>query len=161
MEMKNKDDIYFMNKAILEAKKAYKIGEVPIGCVIVYEGKIIARGYNKRETKQNSLMHAEMIAIASACKKIGSWRLEECTMYITLEPCCMCGGAIIQSRIPKVIYGALDYRFGVHKSILNLFDVKFNHAVDIRGGVLEEECKLLIQDFFKELRASKKASCNS
>ena len=148
-----------MKKAIEEAKKAYSIDEVPIGCVIVYDGKIIARAHNEREKKQSSLAHAEILAISKACKKLNSWRLEDCTMYITLEPCAMCSGAIIQSRIPKVIYGAYDYRFGAHKSITNLFDVKFNHEVDIEGGLLEDECKTLITSFFKELRMKK--SCNS
>ena len=154
-----KNDEYYMKKALLEAKKAYQIGEVPIGCVIVYEDKIIARAHNERELKQSSLAHAEILAIKKACKKLNSWRLNDCIMYITLEPCAMCSGAIIQSRIPRVIYGAYDYRFGAHKSITNLFDVKFNHEVDIHGGVLQEECSNLIQEFFKELRIKK--SCNS
>ena len=150
-------DIKYMKEAIKEAKKAYLKKEVPIGCVIVYNDKIIARGHNERETKNSSLAHAEVIAIKKACKKLESWRLEDATMYITLEPCCMCGGAIIQSRIKRVVYGALDYRFGVHKSIMNLFDVPFNHKVNIDGGVLEEECSKMISDFFKELRENKLA----
>ena len=151
-----KNDEYYMKLAIKEAKKALMIDEVPIGCVIVLDGEVIARGYNKREKLENSLAHAEIIAINKACKKINSWRLENATMYITLEPCAMCAGAIIQSRIKKVIYGAYDYRFGAHKSITNLFDVKFNHKVDIKGGLLEEECSSLIKDFFKRLRVEKK-----
>lgn len=154
-----KTDEYYMAKAIEEAKKAYLIDEVPIGCVIVYQDKIIARAHNEREKKQSSLAHAEILAIEKACKKINSWRLEDCVMYITLEPCCMCSGAIIQSRIKKVIYGAYDYRFGAHKSITNLFDVKFNHEVDIKGGLMEEECSKLITDFFKELRSKKTCNC--
>ena len=155
IEMKNSDE-YYMSLALNEAKKAYKKGEVPIGCVIVKDDKVIAKAYNKREGLGLSLAHAEVLAIKKACKKLHDWRLEGCTMYITLEPCVMCSGAIIQSRIPKVVYGALDYRFGTHKSIMNLFDVKFNHTVDIRGGVMEEECSSLIKDFFKDLRSSKK-----
>ena len=144
-----------MKKAVEEAKKAYSIGEVPIGCVIVYKDKIIARGYNKRESSQLSLAHAEIIAIKKACKKLNSWRLEDTKMYITLEPCVMCAGAIIQSRIKEVIYGAYDYRFGCHKSITNIFDLKFNHTVNIKGGVLEEECSNIIKKFFQELRENK------
>ena len=153
-----KTDLDFMKEAYKEAVKAYKIGEVPVGCVIVYESKVIARGYNRREKDESSLAHAEISAIKKASSKLNSWRLEGCTMYITLEPCVMCSGAIIQSRIPKVIYGAYDYRFGMHKSLMNLFDVPFNHKVDIKGGLMEEECKNLIKDFFKELREKK--SCN-
>lgn len=152
-----KSDSYYIKRALVEAQKAFDINEVPVGCVIVYQDKIIARGYNQRETKQNSLAHAEIMTIQKACKKLGTWRLEDCTMYITLEPCAMCSGAIIQSRIPKVIYGAYDYRFGAHKSITQLFDVKFNHQVDIQGGVLEEECSEIIRSFFKKIRNDKKS----
>lgn len=151
-----KNDEYYMKLAIKEAKKAEKIDEVPIGAIIVLNDEVIGRGYNKREKLENSLAHAEIIAINKACKKINSWRLEDATMYITLEPCAMCSGAIIQSRIKRVVYGAYDYRFGAHKSITNLFDVKFNHKVDISGGLLEEECSNLIKDFFKRLRVEKK-----
>jgi tRNA(adenine34) deaminase len=154
-----KNDEYYMKEAIKEAKKAYLIDEVPIGCVIVYQDKIIARAHNEREKRESALAHAEILAISKACKKLNSWRLEDSIMYITLEPCCMCSGAIIQSRIKKVIYGAYDYRFGAHKSITYLFDVKFNHQVDIKGGFMEEECGKLITDFYKELRMKK--SCNS
>ena len=150
-----KDNIYYMKEALKEAKKSLITGDVPVGCIIVYDDKIIARGHNKREDKQQSLAHAEIVAINKACKKLGTWRLEDCTMYITLEPCVMCSGAIIQSRIPRVIYGAYDYRFGAHKSLINLFDVKFNHYVEISGGVLENECSIMIKDFFKELRDKK------
>ena len=153
IEMKN--NIYFMKEAIKEAKKSLLTNDVPVGCVIVHENKIISRGHNIREAKQQSLAHAEIVAINKACKKLNSWRLEDCTMYITLEPCIMCSGAIIQARIPKVIYGAYDLRFGAHKSLVNIFDVKFNHNVDISGGLLEEECSTLIKDFFKELRNKK------
>ncbi len=152
-----KNDEYFMRQALREANKALLANEVPVGCVIVYEDRIIARGHNRREQLESSLAHAEIEAIRKACKKLNSWRLEDCTMYITLEPCCMCGGAIIQSRIKRVVYGAYDYRFGAHKSRIQLFDVKFNHQVDITGGFLEEECSGMLRDFFKRLRADKKA----
>ena len=149
------DNIYYMKEALKEAKKSLLTDDVPVGCIIVHNNKIIARGYNKRENKQQSLAHAEIVAINKACKKLGSWRLEDCTMYITLEPCVMCSGSIIQARIPRVIYGAYDYRFGAHKSLINLFDVKFNHNVEISGGVLENECSTIIKDFFKKLRDKK------
>ena len=145
-------EIYYMKYALKEAKKAYEIGEIPVGCVIVYNDKIIARAYNKRENNNISTAHAEILAINKACKKLNSWRLEDCDIYITLEPCVMCAGAIIQSRIKNCYYGAYDYRFGAHKSIINLFDVKFNHNVNIYGGILEDECSKIIKDFFKELR---------
>ncbi len=151
-----KNDSYYMKEALKEAKKAFIIHEVPVGCVIVHNDKIIGRGYNKREKLESSIAHAEIIAMQKACKKLNSWRLEDCTMYITLEPCCMCSGAIIQSRIKKVIYGAYDHRFGAHKGIVHLFDVKFNHQVDISGGFFEEECSSLLKEFFKKLRNEKK-----
>ncbi len=149
-----RNDSYYINLAYKEALKALAIDEVPIGAVIVLDGKVIARGYNKRETKNNALAHAEIVAINKACKKLNSWRLEDATLYVTLEPCAMCAGAIIQSRIKNVVYGAYDYRFGAHKSIINLFDVKFNHMVNVKGGVEEEKCSKLIKDFFKQLRNS-------
>jgi len=149
------NNIKYMKEAIKEAKKAYDIGEIPVGCVIVYNDKIIARGYNKREINNLALDHAEIIAIKKASKKLNSWRLEECSMYITLEPCIMCSGAIIQSRIKNVYYGAYDNRFGCHKSLTNIFDLKFNHTVNIIGGILEEDCSNLIKAFFKELRENK------
>ena len=150
-----KSNEYYIKEALKEAQKAYLIDEVPVGCVIVHNDKIIARGYNKRETLNSSLAHAEIIAIKKACKKLNSWRLEECIMYITLEPCVMCAGAIIQARIPEVYYGAYDYRFGAHISKTNLFDLQLNHSVKINGGILEDECKNLISQFFKELRVKK------
>ena len=149
------NNIKYMKEAIKEAKKAYKIGEIPVGCVIVYNDKIIARGYNKREINNLALDHAEIIAIKKASKKLNSWRLEECSMYITLEPCIMCSGAIIQSRIKNVYYGAYDNRFGCHKSLTNIFVLKFNHTVNITGGLLKEYCSNLIKAFFKELRENK------
>ena len=145
----------FMLEALKEAKKAYELGEVPVGCVIVKDDKIIARAFNLRENKQSPIAHAEILAIEKAAKKLGSWRLLDTTMYITLEPCTMCSGAIINSRIPNVIYGARDPRFGAHISLLNLFDVKFNHDVNIEGGLMEEECSLIIKDFFSSLRCKK------
>ncbi len=147
-----KDDNYYMKCALKEAKKAYLEGEIPVGCVIVLDNKIIARAHNKREKLQLSTAHAEVLAINKACKKIGSWRLNDCKIYVTLEPCCMCAGAIIQSRIPSLIYGVRDYRFGAHISLINLFDTKFNHSVKVTSGVLEDECSNIIKNFFKELR---------
>ncbi len=141
-----------MLAAIKEAEKARELGEVPIGCVIVYNDKIIARGHNLRETKNSPTAHAEIIAIEKAAKKLNSWRLLDTTMYITCEPCTMCSGAIINARIPKVIYGCKDPRFGAHVSLTNIFDNKYNHTVDISGGLLEERCSEIIKSFFKELR---------
>lgn len=149
------NDIKFMREALKEAKKAYLINEIPVGCVIVHNDKIIARGYNKREKNNQAIDHAEIIAIKKASKKLNSWRLDECKMYITLEPCVMCSGAIIQSRIKEIIYGAKDYRFGCHKSLINLFDLDFNHKVMVKDYILEKECSSLISNFFKELRENK------
>ncbi|PKR77471.1 tRNA-specific adenosine deaminase [Halalkalibacillus sediminis] len=147
----------FMEEAIKEARKAEQMKEVPIGAVIVYQGEVIARGYNQRETLQRSDAHAEMIAIEKANQKIGSWRLEDCTMYVTLEPCPMCAGAILQSRIPKLVYGASDPKAGCAGSLLNLLDdERFNHQVEIHPGILEEKCGRLLTDFFKQLRLNKK-----
>ena len=142
----------FMKAALAEAKKAYLIDEVPVGAVIVYNNKIIARGHNTRETNQSVLGHAEINAIKKASKKIGSWRLEDCDMYVTLEPCPMCSGAIIQSRIKNLYFGAYDPKGGASGSVLNLFDYSFNHKVNVTGGVMEDECSRIIKDFFKELR---------
>jgi tRNA(adenine34) deaminase len=144
-----------MKEALKQAQKALAIDEVPVGCVITLNDKIIARGYNKREKDNLSTNHAEIITINKACKKLNSWRLEDCTLYVTLEPCVMCAGAIIQSRIKRVVYGALDYRFGAHQSITNLFELKMNHKVDVKSGVLEEECSKIITDFFSALRIKK------
>ncbi|MBD5088808.1 MAG: nucleoside deaminase [Clostridiales bacterium] len=154
--MKQDKDIRFMKEAIKQAKKAYAIEEVPIGCVIVHKDKIIARGYNKRNTKKNTLAHAEMIAIEKACKKLGDWRVEECTMYITLEPCPMCAGAIVQARIPRVVIGTRNKKAGCAGSVLNLLQVQeFNHQVDLTEGVLQEECSQMMKDFFREMREKK------
>ncbi len=147
------DDERYMREAIRQAKKAEKIGDVPIGCVIVYEGKIIARGYNRRNKDKTTLAHAELVAIKKASKVLGDWRLEECTMYITLEPCQMCAGAIVQARIPKVIVGCMNPKAGCAGSILDLFHVdKFNHKVDFEYGVMEDECREMMQSFFRKLR---------
>lgn len=146
-------DEKYMKMAIKEAKKACALGEVPIGCVIVYEDKVIGRGYNRRTVDKNVLSHAEIIAIRKSCKKMGDWRLEGCTMYVTLEPCPMCAGAIVQARIPKVVIGAMNPKAGCAGSVLNLLDEKgFNHQAERRIGVLEEECSLMLKDFFRELR---------
>ena len=150
-------DEKYMKEAIRQAKKAEKIMEVPIGCVIVYEDKIIARGYNKRNLKKTTLAHAEIIAIAKAGKVIGDWRLEDCTMYITLEPCQMCAGAIVQARIPKVVMACMNPKAGCAGSILNILDMpQFNHQVEMTKGVLEEECSRMLKEFFIELRERNK-----
>lgn len=142
-----------MRQAILQAKRAAENEDVPIGCVIVYQDRIIARGYNKRNKKKTTLAHAELDAIAKASKVIGDWRLEECTMYVTLEPCQMCAGAIVQARIPKVVIGCMNPKAGCAGSILNLLQMKeFNHQVDVVRGVREQECSDLLSDFFRELR---------
>ena len=155
------DDERFMKEAIRQARKAYAIGEVPIGCVIVYEGRVIARGYNRRTIDKNTLAHAELTAIRKASRKLDDWRLEGCTMYVTLEPCQMCSGAIIQARIPKVVVGCMNPKAGCAGSILNLLDVpQFNHQAELVTGVLEEECSQMMKEFFKELREKKKAAKN-
>ena len=150
-------DEKFMRAAIREAKKAYALGEVPIGCVLVAGGKIIARGYNRRTTDHNTLSHAETNAIRKASKKTGDWRLEPCTLYVTLEPCQMCAGAIVQARIPKVVIGAMNPKAGCAGSLLNLLQFPaFNHQVEIEKDVLQEECSALLTNFFAELRNKKK-----
>ena len=145
----------FMEKAIKEAKKAEKIGEVPIGAVIVRNGEIISSGYNKRETHKNALLHAEIEAIDNACKKLGSWRLIDCDLYVTLEPCPMCAGAIINSRIKTLIFGAKDEKAGSCGSVINLFELRYNHRPEIISGVMEKKCRSLLSDFFKNLRKNK------
>ncbi len=150
------DNEKYMKEAIRQARKAYKLGDVPIGCVIVYEGKIIARGYNRRNADKNTLSHAELNAIKKASKVLGDWRLDGCEMYVTLEPCQMCSGAIVQSRIKKVYMGAMNPKAGCAGSIMNLLQVdKFNHQVELEEGVLREECSGLLKDFFKDLRDGK------
>ena len=150
-------DERFMKEAIKQAKKAYKLLEVPIGCVIVHEGKIIARGYNRRNTDKNTLAHAELTAIRKAAKVLGDWRLEGCTMYVTLEPCQMCAGALVQARIDRVYIGCMNKKAGCAGSVLNLLEMQeFNHQVETVRGILEEECSTLLSTFFKELRISHK-----
>ncbi len=149
-------DEKFMKAAILEARRAFALGEAPIGCVIVQKGKVIARGYNRRNADKNVLAHAELEAIKKACKRVGDWRLEDCTMYVTLEPCQMCAGAIVQSRMQSVVIAAMNPKAGCAGSVLNLLQVDaFNHQVEIRRGVLEEECSAMLSDFFRELREKK------
>ena len=143
----------FMKEAIKEAQKAYARDEAPIGAVIVHEGRIIARGHNERETKADATLHAEMTAIRRACKKIDSWRLQECDLYVTLEPCAMCAGAIIQSRIRRVYYGADDPKAGAGGSVVNILqESRFNHQVEVYGGILEEECAGMLKEFFHRIR---------
>lgn len=150
-------DEKYMRAALREAKKAYALGEVPIGCVLVADGRIIARGYNRRKTDHNTLSHAELNAIRKASKKTGDWRLEQCTMYVTLEPCQMCAGAIVQARIPKVYIGTMNPKAGCAGSLLNLLQFPaFNHQVEIESGILQKECAALLSGFFKEMRQKKK-----
>lgn len=150
-------DEKYMKEAIRQAKKAALAGDVPIGCVIVQEDKIIARGYNKRNAKKTTLAHAELLAMAKASKKLGDWRLEDCTMYVTLEPCQMCAGAIVQARIPKVVIGTMNPKAGCAGSVLNLLQIdKFNHQVEIVYDVRKEECSALLSEFFRQLREQKK-----
>lgn len=148
---------YFMKEAIKQAKKAAKLDEVPIGCVITYQDKIIARGYNRRNTDKSTLAHAEISAIKKASKIIGDWRLEECTLYVTLEPCQMCAGAIVQARIPTVVIGTMNAKAGCAGSVYNLLqEPKFNHQVDVIYDVLRDECTELLTTFFSELRKKHK-----
>lgn len=147
----------YMKEAIKQAKKAYAIGEVPIGCVIVYNDKIVGRGYNRRITDKNTLSHAELNAIKKASKVMGDWRLDNCEMFITLEPCQMCSGAIVQSRIRKVYIGSMNPKAGCAGSILNLLQVpEFNHQVEIETGIMEQECGQMLKQFFRELRTKNK-----
>ena len=150
-------DEYFMKQAMAQAKKAAALGDVPIGSVIVYEGAIIARGYNRRNADSSVLSHAEIIAVKKACKKLRDWRLEGCTMYVTLEPCPMCAGAIVQARIPRVVIGCMNAKAGCAGSVLNLLhEPGFNHQAEIVTGVLEEACSGLMKEFFQKLRCGKK-----
>ncbi|WHX40657.1 tRNA adenosine(34) deaminase TadA [Mesobacillus sp. AQ2] len=150
-------DERYMLEAIEEAKKAGQIGEVPIGAVIVLDGEVIARAHNLRETKQSSIAHAEVLAIDEACKKLGTWRLEDAVLYVTLEPCPMCAGAIMLSRVKKVVYGAADPKGGCAGTFMNILqDERFNHQSEVVSGVLKEECGALLSDFFRKLREEKK-----
>lgn len=148
-------DETFMLEALKEAKKAYERLEVPVGCVVVKDNKIIARAHNLRESRQSSLAHAEIIAIGKACKKLGTWRLDDCDIYVTLEPCLMCSGAIINSRIKRVVYGALEPKFGAHQSLTNVFEINFNHKTEVLPNVLAKESNELLKAFFKKLRDEK------
>ena len=151
--MRQKTDEKFMKQALLQAKKAKELGEVPIGCVIVQDGKVIGRGYNRRNTDKSTLSHAEITAIRKASKKLNDWRLEECTLYVTLEPCQMCAGAIVQARVKEVVIGAMNPKAGCAGSILNLFTMKqFNHQVQTTYGVCEAECSQILKQFFAGLR---------
>ena len=146
----------FMKEALKEAKKAYDKLEIPVGAVIVKDGKIIARAHNLKETKKDTTNHAEILAIKKASKKLDSWRLLDCEMYVTLEPCAMCAGAIIQSRIKKIYIGTLDEKTGASGSVLNVFEYPFNHQVEVEKGILKENCENILKDFFKMLRKYKK-----
>lgn len=148
----------YMKEALKQARKAYALGEVPIGCVIVHQGKIIGRGYNRRNTDKNTLSHAEIAAIRRASKVIGDWRLEECTLYVTLEPCQMCAGAIVQARIPETVIGCMNPKAGCAGSILNVLEMpEFNHQVAVTRGILEQECSAMLKTFFAELRVRNRA----
>ncbi len=156
--MKN-EDVFYMEKAIEQGLKALAYEEIPIGCVIVYEDNIIGVGYNRRNSEKNTLFHAEIIAINEACNNLKDWRLEDCTMYVTVEPCPMCSGAILQSRLKTLVFGTFNKKAGCCGSMYNLLqDERFNHQVEIRSGVLEDKCTELMQNFFQDIRKNKKAS---
>ena len=150
------DDRYFMEEALTLAREAAEMGEVPVGCVIVRNGKIVGRGKNCRETEKTALGHAEIEAIRDACKNLGGWRLWDCTLYVTLEPCSMCAGAIINARIPRVVFGASDEKYGACGSVCDLFSMNFNHHPEVTKGVCEEESLALMTRFFQELRLTLK-----
>jgi len=145
-------DTEFMRHALNAAEKAEALGEVPIGAVVVLNGEVISEGYNTRETQKNGLHHAEITAIDNACKKLGGWRLHNCELYVTLEPCPMCAGAIINTRIKRVVFGAKDAKAGSCGSVVNLFAMGYNHTPELKSGVLEDECSQILKDFFKKLR---------
>lgn len=153
-----RDHTYWMRAALRQAEKARSKDETPIGAVLVRNGKIIARGCNQRENRQDVTLHAEMLAIRQACRRLGSWRLDDCTLYVTLEPCVMCAGAIVQSRIRQVVFGAWDPKAGACGSITNIFALKQNHQVDTVSGVLAEECSAVLKEFFRERRKQDKAA---
>ena len=152
------DDLFYMDEALALAREAFAEGEVPVGCVVVRNGEIVGRGRNRRETGKTALGHAEIEAIAEACRNLGGWRLWECTLYVTLEPCPMCAGAIINSRIKNVYFGAYDKKAGSFGSIVNLAELPYNHKPEIFGGILEKECSDVLSEFFRELRLNKKKS---
>ena len=151
------DDRFFMDAALELAKQAAAEGEVPVGCVIVRQGQIVGQGRNRRETEKTALGHAEIEAISQACRNLGGWRLWDCTLYVTLEPCPMCAGAIVNARIPRVVYGASDKKCGACGSVCDLFGMDFNHHPSVTAGVGEEEATALLQDFFRELRVELKS----
>ena len=151
------EDSEYMLEALALAREAAEAGEVPVGCVVVCDGAIVGRGRNRREEGRNALCHAEIEAINQACRSLGGWRLWQCTLYVTLEPCPMCAGAILQARIPRVVFGARDEKFGACGSVCDLFSMDFNHHPKMEGGVLEEEAKSLMRDFFRELRVTLKS----
>ena len=150
------DDLFYMTQALALAREYAQEGEVPVGCVIVRGGDVVGRGRNRRERGKSALAHAEIEAIAQANANLGGWRLWECTLYVTLEPCPMCAGAIINARIPRVVYGASDAKFGACRSVCSLFDMAFNHRPQVEAGVMEQEAAALMQDFFRNLRAELK-----
>ena len=154
----DKNDIYFMKRAILRAKAAAKCGDVPIGAVIVKDGEIVATGRNMRELRKNSLLHAEIIAIDRACKRLGRWRLHDCTLYVTMEPCPMCAGAIVNSRIKRVVYGCYDQKAGALGTVFDMSQYPLNHKYEITSGVMEQECAKLLSNFFAELRKRPKGN---
>ena len=151
------DDIFYMQQALLLAQEAYDAGEVPVGCVIVRNGQIVGRGRNRREEGKNALAHAEAEAISDACRNLGGWRLWDCTMYVTLEPCPMCAGAIVNARIPRVVYGASDSKCGACGSVCDLFNMDFNHHPTVEKGIREEEAAALMTEFFQNLRVTLRA----
>jgi len=155
MKYQKNSDEYFMDLALKEAKKAESKSEVPVGCVIVKDNQVIARAHNLKESTQSSLAHAEILAIRKACKKVGSWRLEECDIFVTLEPCLMCSGAIINSRIKRLIYATTEPKFGAHQSKTNVFGIDFNHRTDVVSGILASESNQMLKDFFKNIRSEK------
>ncbi len=146
------EDLMYMDEALALAREAAEAGEVPVGCVIVRRGQIVGRGRNRREEEKSALSHAEIEAIGEACRKLGGWRLWDCTLYVTLEPCSMCAGAILSARIPRVVYGASDRKFGAVRSVCSLFDMNFNHHPQVESGIREEESAGLLRDFFQKLR---------
>lgn len=146
------DDLYFMQQALLLAREAADAGEVPVGCVVVRQGQIVGRGRNRREAGRSALAHAEIEAIAESCRTLGGWRLWECTLYVTLEPCPMCAGAIVNARIPRVVYGASDSKSGAVASVCQMFQMEFNHHPQVTAGVMEAECAALLREFFQNLR---------
>ena len=148
-------DIFYMKQAISRAKAAAKVGEVPIGAVLVKDGQVVSSGRNMRENKKNALLHAELVAIDRGCKTLGAWRLEDCTLYVTMEPCPMCAGAIINARVKRVVFGCYDKKAGVYGSVMNLQEYPFNHYYNVTGGVMEKECAGLLSDFFAMLRKKK------